>query len=115
MKLLLTKTLNGNLRYYPTFLIEWGFVENTATKTGGAMDGSAGRDMIVNTSFLGNINSFGGTLRLVSTASLIGCTLFAEKVSGQNDGPGISNDGVILFMSNCDFIDNAHICRTGFF
>lgn len=102
------------LHQNPTTFIGCEFIGNEAMKTGGAMDSSTGRDMIENTSFVGNTASMGGALRLVGTTSLIGCE-FIDNLSGDDEGPGISNDGAIANLSRCSFIDNVFNCPTGFF
>ena len=78
------------------------------------MNGRTERDMIETTSFVGNITSVGGALRLVGTTSLIGCE-FVDNLSGNDEGPGISNDGAIANISRCSFIGNVFNCPTGSF
>ena len=102
------------LHEHPTTFIGCEFIENEAMKTGGAMDSSTGRDTIENTYFVGNTASIGGALRLVGTTSLIGCE-FVDNLSGNDEGPGISNDGAIANISRCSFIGNVFNCPTGSF
>ena len=109
-----TEDEDRNPEYNPSTLIGCEFIRNEAMKTGGAIDSGAGRDIIKNTSFIGNTASLGGALRLVGTTSLIGCD-FVNNLSGENEGPGVSNDGIIASLSNCSFVDNAFNCQTGFF
>lgn len=108
-----TQDIDGIPAQNPTTLIGCEFIGNGA-KTGGAIYSGAGRDMIVNTSFVRNSAFIGGALRLVGTTSLNGCK-FVKNLSGDDEGPGISNDGVIADLSHCSFVDNGFNCRTEFF
>ena len=109
-----TKDKYGMTQENPTTFIRCEFIGNKAEKMGGALDSGAGIDLIVNTSFVRNTAAIGGALRLGGEISLEGCD-FIENSSDEDEGPGISNDGIILEISHCTFINNIFNYQPGFY
>ena len=110
----ITEDKYGKPQENPTTFIGCKFIGNKAVKTGGALDSGAGIDLIVNTSFVRKTAAIGGALRLVGTISLEGCD-FIENLSDEDEGPGISNNGVITDLSRCTFVKNVFNCQPGFY
>ncbi|CAN0496731.1 unnamed protein product, partial [Scytosiphon promiscuus] len=81
------------------------YISNTATATGGAVESGAGLDIFSNTLFKGNRAGVGGALRLAGVASIDNCS-FVENTSDDEQGPAVSNIGIISSISNATFAHN---------
>lgn len=90
------------------------FTKNKATATGGAVESAAGKDVLVNSTFIGNEAQQGGALRLAGFAAIRGCSFVANR-AGQDGGPGVSIVGFTSQMTSCSFSDNVFMCERGEF
>lgn len=70
---------------------------------------ASGNDTIGDTKFEGNAAGTGGALRLAGTARLRGCS-FVDNVSGQGEGPAVSNIGYLEELSWSKFSGNVFDC-----
>lgn len=99
---------------YSTTFIGCRFVDNVAKVSGGAMYSLAGYDSFVNTSFAGNMALVGGALRLAGVSKIESCS-FENNVSGEDEGPAVSNTGAMSNLANSYFEDNYFHCDTGMY
>lgn len=76
---------DGIARLDPTTLDGCTFIGNKATATGGATESASGRDVIVNTAFVGNTEGEQGTLKLPGLTSLSNC-YFVDICFGRGGG-----------------------------
>ena len=106
--------LDSEQRSNPVVFIGCSFVDNQAVATGGAIHSAAGQDLVVNTTFSGNVASEGGALTLAGTSSLVNCS-FVENISDEGRGPAVANIGYMSGISNCSFHGNAFSCQRGEF
>ena len=106
--------LDSEQRSNPVVFVGCSFVDNQAIATGGAIHSAAGQDLVINTTFSGNMPSEGGALSLAGTTGLVNCS-FLENISGEERGPVIANIGHMSGISNCSFHSNAFSCQRGEF
>ena len=106
--------LDSEQRSNPVVFIGCSFVENQAIATGGAIHSAAGQDLVINTTFSGNIASEGGALNLAGTSSFVNCS-FVENMSDEGRGPVVANIGYMNGISNCSFYSNTFSCQQGKF
>ena len=95
--------------YYPVTIIGCTFVNNVAEVSGGAVITASGRYKFLETSFVLNLASVGGALRLTGEAFLDACS-FVENISDPDEGPAVSNLGIISNFSAGYFKDNKYVC-----
>ena len=106
--------LDSEQRSNPVVFIGCSFVDNQAVATGGAIHSAAGQDLVINTTFRGNMASEGGALNLAGTSSLVNCS-FVENISDEGRGPVVANIGYMSGISNCSFHSNTSSCQRGEF
>ena len=94
--------------------IDCSFDGNSASSTGGAIHSIAGKDLVWGTDFTNNMADFGGALRSSGTIVIINSS-FVENKSGEEEGPAISNGGVILKMYGLIFSGNGYQCSADAF
>lgn len=102
--------VSGNDVSNPTTFIGCTFVGNEASATGGAIETTAGQDVVAKTVFVSNRAGVGGALGLGGITLLTNCS-FKENASNEGGGAAVSNIGVMSQVSNIDFIENDFICR----
>ena len=91
------------------------FFNNIALSGGGAVSSIFGQDYFVSSTFQGNTARFGGALSLSAIdSSLFNCT-FVENSSEEDEGPAVSNRGLISSFSNSSFFTNTFVCANGKF
>ena len=95
---------------YPVTFIECTFVNNAAEASGGAVNTASGRYKFLRTSFELNLARVGGALRLAGETSLDAC-LFVENMSDSDEGPAVSNLGLISNFTAGYFKDNKYVCE----
>lgn len=95
---------------YPVIFRRCSFASNRAAGTGGAIECAAGNYIVSDTHFEQNRARAGGALRLAGAAIIENCS-FVENASDNEEGPAVSNIGVISEVSNCTFVDNMFQCE----
>ena len=95
--------------YYYTIFSECRFDGNSASSSGGAIHSTAGKDYVVNSTFVGNSADIGGGLSISGTSSLFNVS-FEDNKSGDGGGPAISNGGTISLMVGIYFSGNGYHC-----
>ncbi|CAM9202855.1 unnamed protein product [Ectocarpus sp. 8 AP-2014] len=99
---------------FPVTYTGCNFTGNWATASGGAMESAAGKDLVVNSTFLGNTASQGGAARFAGSVSVSNC-LFMNNHADEQGGPAIQNLGFMDGIEACTFADNDAVCPSGFF
>lgn len=102
-------TYGDETGFNPTIFSNCTFVGNAALERGGAIVIAIGRAHVYNTTFVGNIASVGGALRLFGTVELLNSS-FYDNVSGEGGGSAISNAEVISDMFGLYFSGNRYVC-----
>ncbi|CAN0196399.1 unnamed protein product [Ectocarpus sp. 12 AP-2014] len=99
---------------FPVTYTSCNFTGNWATASGGAMESAAGKDLVVNSTFLGNTASQGGAARFAGSLSVSNC-LFMNNHADEQGGPAMSNVGFMEGIEACTFADNDVLCPSGTF
>ena len=99
---------------HPTTFFNCSFVNNTADTSGGGVSTTSGKDIFVNTAFVGNAARTGGALQLSGTASITSC-LFEDNIAESGRGSAISNIGYISGANSSSFLENILKCKNGTF
>lgn len=100
---------DGNRVPEPTTFERCDFMGNTSTAAGGAVNSGSGLDAFGKSRFVRNTARAGGVMKLAGTASILHCA-FIENVSGEDEGPAVSNAGAITANDNASFFDNTFDC-----
>ena len=90
------------------------FTNNEAYATGGAVSCAAGRDLFVNSKFVGNVAGSGGALQLAGATSIFNC-VFERNIADSAGGPAVSNIGYISNVTNSVLSGNVLRCEEGRF
>ncbi|CAN0443611.1 unnamed protein product [Pylaiella littoralis] len=107
-------TISASGLSFPVTYERCNFTENWATASGGAVESAAGRDLVNNSTFVGNFAGQGGAMRLAGSVSLSDCW-FSTNRADVSGGSAISNVGITENIQSCSFFSNDVLCGTGFF
>ena len=87
------------------------FDGNSASSNGGAIHSSAGRNIVLNSSFVKNSAGTGGGMSISGTTYLFN-SYFVDNKSGEGGGPAIFNYGIITEINGLIFSDNKYKCAS---
>lgn len=99
---------------FPVKYVDCTFEANRATASGGAVESAAGKDLVLNSTFMSNTATQGGAMRLAGSVSLSGCW-FKNNRADIAGGPAISNVGLAESIESCSFVNNDVRCSSGSF
>lgn len=105
-----TKSLTNEIIEHPTKFFKCSFENNTALASGGGVSTASGKDVFVDTTFVGNAARTGGALQLSGTTSITSC-LFEDNIAESGGGPAIFNIGYISEMNTSSFFKNILDCE----
>ncbi|CAN0225140.1 unnamed protein product, partial [Scytosiphon promiscuus] len=108
------KDVEDDMPPYPTTFDHCYFYDNVAGTTGGAIESAAGHDDIFGSVFEGNTAPAGGALRLAGMTAFHNCSL-ADNFANDGEGAAVSNIGIIWWMDDVSFLDNAFVCPQGMY
>ena len=97
----------------PVRITNCTFTSNEAFVSGGAIESSAGKDVITESVFKSNVAPAGGSVRLAGTSIMTGC-VFEDNISLEGNGPAVSNIGSLVSGNNT-FTGNIFDCKEGEF